>query len=262
MAERAVEALPGGEGDRAFGGFMAMVEDEVRHALHSAARRVHLHRGRSLSRLALDGAGDVDARRRAELGEDVAQVRLDRLLAQEQLGGDLAVGLAVATSSAISRSRRDSDASPLTPRAAGPRGSLRAPSRRSSRRPGRGRGRRRASRRRARRRAAPGSPRALAGRGERAPGERRERARSRAARRRGPARAPAPRPPRRRRGRAAPPARARGRARPRPAGPAARAARLRARREALRVVDPPGRSSIAVIASASSDRPARRQRVD
>ena len=38
------------------------------------------------------------------------------------------------TRSAISRSRRESDSRPLTPRAAGPRGSLRAPSLRSSRR--------------------------------------------------------------------------------------------------------------------------------
>src|SRR3954468_18485833 len=43
---------------------------------------------------ALDRAGDVDARRRAELGEDVAQVRLDGLLAEEQLRRDLPVGLA------------------------------------------------------------------------------------------------------------------------------------------------------------------------
>ena len=40
----------------------------------------------------LHRAGDVHARRDAELGEDAAHVRLDGLLAEEQLGGDLAAG--------------------------------------------------------------------------------------------------------------------------------------------------------------------------
>ena len=40
---------------------------------------------------AFDGAGEGDARRDVQLFEDMAQVSLDRLLAQEQLGGDLGV---------------------------------------------------------------------------------------------------------------------------------------------------------------------------
>src|SRR5262249_53148677 len=44
---------------------------------------------------ALHGARELDARRDADLAEDVAQVRLDRLLAEEQLGGDLRIRLAV-----------------------------------------------------------------------------------------------------------------------------------------------------------------------
>ena len=49
----------------------------------------------ALAPVALDGARHLDARGRAELHEDVPQVRLHRLVAEEQLGGDLAVGLAV-----------------------------------------------------------------------------------------------------------------------------------------------------------------------
>ena len=37
----------------------------------------------------------LDPRRDADLQEDVAQMGLDRLLAQEQLGGDLGIGSAV-----------------------------------------------------------------------------------------------------------------------------------------------------------------------
>ena len=43
----------------------------------------------------LDGTCQLDACRDADLAEDVAQVRLDRLLAEEQLGGDLGIGFAV-----------------------------------------------------------------------------------------------------------------------------------------------------------------------
>ena len=45
--------------------------------------------------LALDDARDIHARGGGELHEDVAQVRLDGLLAEEELGRDLAVGHAV-----------------------------------------------------------------------------------------------------------------------------------------------------------------------
>src|SRR4051794_21926955 len=44
---------------------------------------------------ALDGACQFDARGDVELAEDVAQVRLDRLEAQEELGGDLGVRPAI-----------------------------------------------------------------------------------------------------------------------------------------------------------------------
>ena len=85
--------------------------------------------------LALDRPRDVDTRRDAELVEDVADVRLDRLVAEEERrrrspgssGGR-------STSPAISSSRLVSASIPLSPDAAGPRGSARAPSRRSSRR--------------------------------------------------------------------------------------------------------------------------------
>ena len=43
----------------------------------------------------LDRAGQLDARGHSDLAEDVAQVGLDRLLAEEQLGGDLGIRLAV-----------------------------------------------------------------------------------------------------------------------------------------------------------------------
>jgi hypothetical protein len=54
-------------------------------------------RGRLSSRLCtryLECMGDSSSGGDAELAEDVAQVRFDGLLAEEQLGGDLAVGLA------------------------------------------------------------------------------------------------------------------------------------------------------------------------
>src|SRR6185295_13821336 len=44
---------------------------------------------------ALDRSRNVDPRADVELAEDVADVRLDRLLAEEQLAGNLAVGLAI-----------------------------------------------------------------------------------------------------------------------------------------------------------------------
>src|SRR3954453_3114655 len=44
---------------------------------------------------ALDGARQLDARGDVELAEDVAQVRLDRLGAEEELGGDLGVRPAI-----------------------------------------------------------------------------------------------------------------------------------------------------------------------
>ena len=43
----------------------------------------------------LNGTRQLDTRRQAELAEHVAQVRLHRLLAEEQLGGDLGIRLAV-----------------------------------------------------------------------------------------------------------------------------------------------------------------------
>ena len=51
--------------------------------------------GSAVAARALDGARELDARRHAELAEDVAQVRLDGLEAEEQLGGDLGVRPAV-----------------------------------------------------------------------------------------------------------------------------------------------------------------------
>ena len=71
----------------------------------------------------------------AELHEDVPQVRLDRLVAEEQLGGDLAVGLAVGHEVGdleLALGQRRARRSP--PPSAGPRFSARAPSLRSSRR--------------------------------------------------------------------------------------------------------------------------------
>src|SRR5688572_22135103 len=44
---------------------------------------------------ALDGAGQLDARGDVELPEDVAQMSLDGLLAEEQLGRDLGIRLRV-----------------------------------------------------------------------------------------------------------------------------------------------------------------------
>src|SRR4051794_2940707 len=44
---------------------------------------------------AFDGARELDTRAHAEFAEDVAQVRLDGLLTEEQRRGDLGVGLAV-----------------------------------------------------------------------------------------------------------------------------------------------------------------------
>lgn len=44
---------------------------------------------------ALDGACEGNSSRDAHLVEDIAQVRLDGLLAEEQLGSDLGIGLAV-----------------------------------------------------------------------------------------------------------------------------------------------------------------------
>src|SRR4051812_37804390 len=64
------------------------------------SRRIRLQTPRrhgsfpSAAGAALDGARDVDARGGAELREDVAQVRFDRLLAQVELARDLPIGLA------------------------------------------------------------------------------------------------------------------------------------------------------------------------
>src|SRR6185503_5927794 len=50
---------------------------------------------RDVSIRALDGTGDVVARGDVELAKDAAQMGLDGLDAQEQLGGDLGIGAAV-----------------------------------------------------------------------------------------------------------------------------------------------------------------------
>src|SRR5256885_7860348 len=44
---------------------------------------------------AFDGARELDSGRDVDLAKDVAQVSLDRLLAEEQLGGDLGIRLPV-----------------------------------------------------------------------------------------------------------------------------------------------------------------------
>jgi hypothetical protein len=43
----------------------------------------------------LDGPSELNPRRDADLAEDIAQVRLDGLPAEEQLGGDFRIGLSV-----------------------------------------------------------------------------------------------------------------------------------------------------------------------
>ena len=63
----------------------------------------------------LDRARHLDPGGDAELEADVAQVRLDRLGAEEEVAGDLALRLASMTRSAISSSRFVSDAMPLSP---------------------------------------------------------------------------------------------------------------------------------------------------
>jgi len=45
--------------------------------------------------IALDGAGEGDTGRDIHFPEDVVKVCLDRLLAEEQLGGDLGIRLAI-----------------------------------------------------------------------------------------------------------------------------------------------------------------------
>ena len=66
-------------------------------ARHARCRRRHAARrvGRRSALTALDRPGDIHAGAGTELGEDVAEVGLDRLLAEEQLVGDLLVGLAL-----------------------------------------------------------------------------------------------------------------------------------------------------------------------
>ena len=55
------------------------------------ARRRRADPARLAEAAALDGAGQLDARAHADLGVDVAQVRLDRARAEDELLGDLAV---------------------------------------------------------------------------------------------------------------------------------------------------------------------------
>ena len=95
---------------RAAGAVSAPVEAQadgfVGSRVHAArlpiARLAHIGQGAGIRALSsgraagpLHGSRELDPRGDVEFAEDVAQVRLDRLEAEEQLGGDLGVRLAV-----------------------------------------------------------------------------------------------------------------------------------------------------------------------
>ena len=105
-----------------------LVGVDDRRARPSSRRR------RLLAALALDGARDRDARGHLELEEDVAQVRLDRLLAEKEGRADLLVRQPVADERGdlAPRGRSATPARRRPPRRRRPRGSRRAPSLRSS----------------------------------------------------------------------------------------------------------------------------------
>jgi hypothetical protein len=78
------------------------VGSRVHAARLPIARLAHIGQGAGIRALSsgravgpLHGSRELDPRGDVEFAEDVAQVRLDRLEAEEQLGGDLGVRLAV-----------------------------------------------------------------------------------------------------------------------------------------------------------------------
>src|SRR3954470_12048320 len=107
-AQRAVEALPRGEGVTALLRRVTVLDDVRRHVPRQARRVAGAQAsGRSPNPGGLgvpagsvllgdQRAGDRRARAHVELAEDVLQVALDGLHAEHQLSGDLTVGHALA----------------------------------------------------------------------------------------------------------------------------------------------------------------------